>query len=258
MKRLASMALPVLTFFAITAHAVEPFQPVIPLFGERFTPSYAGFDLDPLRVGVETVGVSEALVVQPRGGGFVRSEFRLRLRFKDASTNSQVANFFPLVRTENYPDPVTAVGVTYYCYDQEGFDGFSVDPQTEDFPCDYEFNLGIANDLQSRYLVAGLATYAGYIDGSGETDVSGAAVEVFDPATGSRIWRQQFPVLDGDFFLVDALSGVGDYLGNDGIDEIRIVWERELGNGENRWRYRYYQISNGDFIKQEAFSVSSP
>ncbi len=246
----------ILLWAAHPASAVEPPSAVIPLFNEDQQVELSGIDISATNPGIETVGASDGFQVSPYPPDPVRlrSRLRLRIQINRSSDNMSHASILPFVFTRPYPDPATATNTSYFCED-DGAERFA-DPENEPYPCDFDVNVGIATAGQQRFLVASLATYAGYENQTtGFVDIGAASVEAFDPETGQSLWRRIFNVFSGVWQLEDALSAVGDFLNGDGNDELRVVFARELSSGSIEWRYLYYNIVNGNFIKEDRFRV---
>jgi hypothetical protein len=64
--------------------------------------------------------------------------------------------------------------------------------------------------------------------------------------------------------IIHGISGVGDFLNDDGIDEIRIVTERGIApsatypKGAVQYLWRFYSLDNKVLITQKAFVVANP
>ena len=240
------------------ASAVEPSKPTIVLFNQNIQTFVAGFDLHP-GGGIEAIGLTEVTqsnlpVANPDRA---RSRLKIRVRFKHPGNNSDAGTFRPWVDTKTYPNPYTQQATSYYC--EENGNVYSVDPQQEGFPCDFEANIGIANSGQNRYLVVSLAMFAWYQNQEeGSVDIGQGAVTVYDPASGDEIWRKQWKTTTGDWELEDNLSAVGDYLNDDGNDEVRIVYSRGLPNNAAEMKYQYFDIASGNKIKEKVFTIGGP
>ena len=240
------------------ASAVEPTQPIIPLFNEYLMTNTAGLDISE-HAGIEAPGANESLDIIPGpSAGQVKSRLNFILKVK-GSDNTNLGSFRPSVATMPYPDPSTAVGTSYSCEDDGVFRG--ANPNSEPFPCDYDVNVGIANFGATRYLVTSLALYAAYQNSTeGYVDISRAAVFVWDPVTHAESWHKAWAVTSGGWELVDGLCAVGDFLDSDGADEVRIAYSRDGANGKVVMKYDYYDISTGNEVpnSQQIFSVPSP
>ena len=238
------------------AVAVEPRDAVIPLFNEFQQVQLSGIDASANNAGIEAVGGSEGFQVSayPPDPTRLRTRLRQRLEVRRSSDNVSLYSILPFVFTRPYPDP-TNTNTEYFCEDDGFFRG--VDPENEEYPCDYDLNVGIATAGQQRYLIASIAVYAGYENQTlGEVNIGAASVEAYDPETGQSLWRRIFNAFSGVWELEPSLSAVGDFLNGDGNDEMRVVFVRELNSGAIEWRYIYYNITNGNFIKEDRFRVA--
>lgn len=239
------------------ALAVEPPQPIIPLFNSDLMTNYAGIDWIG-NAGLEAPGINEKLVIRSVSDPTkVRSRVKLKLRTKSSSDNSTLGTFNFYVETKPYPDPDAAFSTSYYCEDY----GYirSAYPTSEWFPCDYDINFGVANSGAKRYLVASAAVYVWYHNAAdGNVDIGRASVTVWDLALGTPPWRKSWPVLSGKWELVDGLSAVGDFLASHSGDEIRIAYWQQKSANQVEMQYKYYRIANGKWIKTDRFIVPSP
>ena len=237
------------------AWAVEAPKPVIPLFDELLMTDVSGIDIT-TDAGIEAPGGNDRFTVRtdPADATRVISRLRFKLVARSSADNSLLETFIPTLDTRSYPDPNTAAGTTYFC-DDDGF--FRVaDPTSEDFPCDHDVNIGVANSGATRYLVTALALYVAYANAAdGLVNLSRATVYVWNPVNGNQLWRRNFNVTSGPWELVPALSAVGDFLDGDGVDEVRIAYQRDLSNNRIQMRYTYYAIANGNEIKEDKFIV---
>ena len=243
---------------SFSALAVESPKPVIPLFNEYLATNVAGIDM-PGSTNIEAVGVNQRLVIRTFADPtVVRSRMKIRLEVQDPDSVVAPQIFEAYVDTKPYPNPDTAVGTNYACED----DGYvvGVDPKAEDYPCDYDLNVGIANDGATQYGVISLAVYSWYANSTdGQVDISRGSVTVFNLTSGGDPCRGEWDVTDGVWTLEDGLSAVGDYLGNDGTDEIRIVYSRVRDNGKVEMKYTYYDISTcGQIGDVQQFKVGLP
>lgn len=257
MFRRLSIVTFVLCLLTTATSAVERPEPVIILFDDDVgLADLAGVDIS-TTAGIETIYATETITIRndPTDGTRRISRQWLRLRVQDEQTNTFIDDFIVFSDTGSYPDPATAVSTTYYCYDGIWEDSYIVNPQIDDFPCEYELGFGIANSNAARYLVTSMATLAAYSNASdGFVDISLAEVQVWNPTTGVRIWRRAWPVQGSVWELDEGLSAVGDFLNSDGVDEVRIVDVRDRG-GSIEARYRYYSIVDGSFLKEDLFRV---
>ncbi len=239
------------------ALAVEAPQPVIPLFNSDLMANFAGIDLIE-NAGIEALAINDKLVILDVSDPTkVKSRMKLNLRAKSSSNNSTLGTFSFYVDTRWYPNPDTAIGTSYYCED----DGYirSAYPTSEEFPCDFDFNFGVANSGATRYLVASAAVYASYYNATaGEFDIGSARVWVWDLTSGTPPWRKTWNVRAGDWELEDGLSAVGDFLISDSGDEVRIAYWRQKSNNRVEMKYTYYDIATGNLIKEDRFIVPSP
>ena len=251
----AIMLLGGLTSFS--ALAVESPKPVIPLFNEYLMTNVAGIDLG-APTGIEAVGGNDSVEVTTTADpSRLKSTLNFKLRLKESFDNSPAGVFDAHVTTGTYPDPDTAVNTNYACEDDGWIVG--VDPSIDDFPCDYDVNIGIANAGATRYLVIGLAVYVYYSNvADGDVDISNGAVTVVNLSNGNK-WRAAWPVADGNWSLEDGLSAVGDFLYDDGTDEVRIVYSRDRLDGKVEMKYLYYEIATGDQIgSARKFTIRVP
>ena len=258
-RSLIQAAVLALTLASGTALAVERPQRVITLFNTTNIQVFiAGIDIT-THTGMEAIGVTDLITsnLPVSNPNKRKSLLEVRLKVMRASNGSYLGSVVPYVGTKSYPDPITSPNTGYYCEEDGGV--INVDPTQEGFPCDFEGNFGIANSGSTRYLVAGLAMFAWYEDETdGTVDIGQASVTVFDPASFSKIWRKTWKNEDGDWELEDNLSAVGDFRSDDGDDEVRIVYSRDLPNHEVEMKYTYYDIATGDKIKQHTFKVAAP
>lgn len=81
---------------------------------------------------------------------------------------------------------------------------------------------------------------------------------MYDPVSYAKLWRKVFKSTSSDWELEDNLSAVGDFLNDDGKDEVRIVYSRELPNHAAEMKYTYYNIKTGNQVKEKTFNVASP
>ena len=258
-KTLLQAALILLSLVSRTAFAVEAPKPVITLFNTINIQVFAaGIDISS-KSGIEALGFAEVTnsnlpVTNPDKR---KSRTKFKIKVKRSTNNSNLGSFVAYVDTKSYPDPYTAVDTQYYC-EVEG-EVFNVDPKIEDFPCDFELNLGIANSGTTRYLVMSLAVFAWYQNvAEGTVDIGQASVTIFDPESYTKLWRKTWKNTAGDWDLEDNQSAVGDYLNADGIDEVRIVYSRGLPNNAAEMKFTYYDIATGSKIKERKFTVASP
>jgi len=244
----------VLPGVAVVATAAERPVPNVPVWGDAFVKNLPGLDLSTM-TGIEGLGANwwKEVRVDPADATRRITRNWMRLRVNSAVDNSQISDMSFFAASGSYPDPATAVNTTYYCSDEGFF--YPTNPLNE-FPCEDSFGLGIATAGATRYLVAGAAFGAAYfVAGGSFTRIGAGSVEVFDPETGASLWRRSWPSFDGTWSLRIRRSGVADYLGDDGVDELRIVQFRGLPDGTLVWRNSFYSIADGSLIKEDRVRV---
>ena len=243
--------------WSFSALAVESPKPVIPLFNEYLATNVAGIDLQ-TDAGIEAIGGNDSVeVLSTSDPDKLKSRLHFKLKAKDSADNSDAGVFDAFVDTLAYPDPDTAVNTNYACED----DGYivGVDPTLDDYPCDYDVNAGIANDGATRYFVIGLGVYAWYQNAAdGQVDIGRVSVTVLNPGSGDTEWRGVWYVTDQNWSLEAGLSAVGDFLYDDGTDEVRIVYSRDLPDGRVEMKYSYFEIATGDPIDEQRFKIGVP
>jgi len=253
---LTGITLMCVSFLAGTVFAVEPPKPVIILFNETGESTLAGIDIA-TNSGIEAIGLSGTLqVLGVSNPDNVKTRRKMKLRVKRSTSNKTLGTYVAYVDTKGYPNPELQEGTSYFC----DFDGFQVvDPTQDDFPCDWNGNGGIANAGATRYLVFSQIMGGSYwTPNDGFVEIGQASVTIFNPENQATLWRKQFKLQSGDWFLDEDFCAVGDYLSDDGVDEVRIVYVREKANGSNEFRYSYYNIATGALVKENTFSVSAP
>jgi len=241
--------------------AAERAAPGIPLFNNYFVLDLAGLDIS-ATPGIENLGANANVEerIDPSDATRRITRYKARLQVHSAIDNSMIAKVDYFAATGSYPDPATAVGVTYFCADDIiDQDFYVVDPTMQQFPCDFSLGIGVANSGATPYLVTGIATAAAYLSMADSfVDLSGASVQINDPESGTMVWRKNFPGTDGNWTIEGDLSVVGDLMGGDGVDEVRIGYSRERPDGTNVFRYLYYEIDTGNFIREDKVATPLP
>tara|TARA_R110000787_G_scaffold20281_26_gene60454 strand:- start:188 stop:1033 length:846 start_codon:yes stop_codon:yes gene_type:complete len=259
----------------ISTHAVadEPFA----LFAQAAddTRSMMMLDVDPTRPGKEVLGLRFDCIESPRNGqDHIRVTQRFRISAK-ALDNTTVFNptALPSVTSGFFPDPSLArfqqggpdetryeASYEHLGYDYESyFRNEAPTPGSDfdycsDYPTGDLFSVGAANSNGTRVIVIGLGLEGlffnddvGYED-SPDTNISRYSVTVYNNVLNSQRWSRNLPAYVGTFKLFPDFAMVGDFLGDDGNDEIRIAYLRGNANDSLTWQYRYYDVLNGNLI----------
>ncbi|WP_028310277.1 hypothetical protein [Derxia gummosa] len=119
----------------------------------------------------------------------------------------------------------------------------------------------------TKVRVFGLGTVGRYVRNSASTNIGRYAFWVFNVGGGKRAgypktWLSYDP---GTGFNVDpSVSGVADFLGGDGVDELRVGLYKDFSasaahpNGYRLWRFSFYNLADGSVIKSVDTVVNNP
>ena len=265
MRLITTLSAALLMTMAQLAHAVEN-RDALPLWTEGEDLGFGiieqlnSLDVYPNVTGIEAIGFNESITAVGAGAGLARMQWRQRIQFRNAASGALIEQF--TLQTRSFAYPTDDNTFDYVCNDQFVFD-LEADNSIDD--CDANIYAGIAETAAGgRYLVVGVSAIIDYFDGfssDGAADVY--KIHVYDLATGNLAWARSFPLEQsagsGDPWELDAgLSGVADYLAEDGTDEVRIAQGRELVGGSWRSRYMYYNLATGASIDTVSFSTSQP
>jgi len=213
-------------------------------------------DFAPGTPGIELIGFNENIGAETSGPNS-RMVWRQRFQFRNAATGAQLAQFTITTKSDWYSNDDSLND--YFCGDEFAttLEGDNSIPD-----CDSMIQAGIAETSSGgRYLVVATSAIIDVL-GPSEDIADVYKVHVFDLATNNLAWAKSWglfaPAGSGDDWELDiGLSGVADYLGGDGTDELRINQGRVQGTN---WRMRnqYYNIATGALIDTVSFSVSQP
>jgi hypothetical protein len=209
----------------------------------------------------------------------------VRLNFKPAGSSQGTSNLASVVSTVQsgpYPDPYAArfqcdgADRTRYCDDESCFDFEDEDGCTnpgnhEDptdgygpsglcgiFPAEPYVGFGIANASGARYLVVGNGLRGKYNNNlDGEKDVSQYRVSVYPQTGGAALATRGVAGQTSSGELAIEASAVGDFLGDDGTDEVRILRVRETATGTT-FSWIYFGIPNLNEIARQTVSTTAP
>ncbi len=241
-------------------HAVENLN-ALPLWlegtgGFGTIEQFNSIDFDPGTAGIESIGFNEGISAETVGPNS-RMVWRQRIQFRNAATGALLTQFTVTTKSDWYSNDDNTND--YFCGD-EFATSLNIDNSIPD--CDAEIQAGIAEtQAGGRYLVIATGSIIDVLGPAGDVaDVY--KVHVYDLATNNLAWAKSWSLLTpggaGDDWEIDiGLSGVADYLGGDGTDELRIAQGREQAPNW-RQRYQYYDIATGALIDTVAFSVSTP
>jgi len=274
------------------ALAIEPTQ-IVPVFRTEFEPedkfrhvAFANFPA----TGSEVLGLTSSCTVSaPDGNGMVKTTSKTRFFYRPATGGANVFTPSPLptVVSLPYPDPQhpnnQCLGENQTEFDEGDFpntenkgcprdpedapyQGSSFDPnQGGDFcggaATGGHFGVGIGTGGSSvQYVVfsdAITGTYRNATTGFSDVDFTNFAIHVYSMA-GARVWTKSFPLLAGAGRLEPVLCGVGDFLNDDGEQELRLARVGETGTGA-AFTYTYYDLDTGAQIgSQVTVNISNP
>lgn len=247
------------------AAAVEN-RDVLPLWFDGPSLTFGGIeqlssiDFSPATPGLEVIGYNERVSGEAAGSGMARTVWRQRFQFRNAANSNLLAQFTITTKSEAYS---TADGSFDYSCGDEYADTLNPDDSIPD--CDLEISAGIAEASQGgRFLVIATSAIIDYFDFQTTDDVADPyKVHVYDLSDNSlawgKTWKLDTPAGSGEDWELDvSLSGVGDFLGDDGTDELRVAQVRPTGASNFRHRYTYYNIETGAVLDTQSFSVSQP
>jgi hypothetical protein len=237
----------------------------------------ADIDIDPSRPGVELLSLAEACQVNgPDGDGLVTVGKLLKIKVYSADGSQVVMapSKASLVTSGAFPDPRLArfqcggANVTNYRAQFAGADadkmtnghGVPVGPGHFNDACAphaFEAVYALCDELPittrglvvarsggNRVLLLGQAMNLQWHNNVANADVnaSGFTVTAF-AMDGSNLWSRSFPAEDAGYAIEGQLARVGDFLNDDGDDEIRV-----LSTGDGGVRYTYIDPLTGKNI----------
>jgi hypothetical protein len=237
----------------------------------------ADIDVDPSRPGVELLSLAEACQVNgPDGDGLVTVSklLKIKLYSADGSQVVMAPSKAGQVTSGAFPDPRLArfqcggANVTNYRAQFAGADadkmtnghGVPVGPGHFNDACaphTFEAAYALCDELPvttrglavarvgaTRVLLLGQAMNLQWHNNVANADVnaSGFSVTAF-AMDGSSLWNRSFPAEEGGYGIEGQLARVGDFLNDDGNDEIRV-----LSTGDGGVRYTYIDPLTGKNI----------
>ena len=266
--------------------AVDPTEEVILLWseGEDISPGTERLIFSSYEAagGPKLIGGADTTNTLPGSTeGMLKCEGKVRIVVRPAAGGAPlfVTNPVTKVTSLQFPDPTLSAnqcgGINHTNYESNdefhgcpspGFEncfGACFDPNVEDIcediiePDDISGG-GMAQGSSDKLVVIGSQVVAEYFQNDTDNDVSVYAIQVYSQ-TGTRLWYKTFNGTASDGFeLLADLSGVGDFLNNDGVDELRIARDKEF---PNVWKhkYQYYDIDTGLQIGNAiTFDVTKP
>ena len=247
-----------------SAIAIEPTRDVFGLWefendGFPSARAVSGIDFFPAEPGIEMLGLNDSLSTSsPNGSGNVKTIGKALFVVRNADSGTVVAEYMATTESGLYPDPSGSAGAstTYLC----GFELLPVDPTQDEFPCEELFGFGAANVGSTRLFIVG-NSFTGFYSNptDGFVDVSRFRVQAFNLRNGNLRWSKTYRLVDSAGWEIEpTLSAVGDFLNDDGDDEVRIVQTRERPNGNHEFHYRYFDAKFGALIKSTTFAVPRP
>lgn len=241
------------------------------------SPSPLAIDLDPAAPGREHLNINffQCTVSTPDGNQKITAQLKVRISANSADGATKVfSTEVPAVSTSKpFPDPRIAAhqcgapGVADYHGDYESFDGpgvtnwrtlgcpaspgnanygkpFTFDSNSLEFCYEFpRFNIGVgtAQKAATRVLLVGVGL-KGVLEKPAFEDVSTFTITAYN-MNGTKRWSKGIPAVSGSGRLVASWARVGDFLDDDGNDEIRIVY---IGS---TYRYVYYDVLTGALTK---------
>lgn len=214
---------------------------------------FSGIDFDDSIPGIETIGFNMNSTTDT-DGSLSRMRWSYRIEFFRSDTDASLAQFRVATSSDWYPNDDT--NYDYYC-NNEFWPDLNNDNSVED--CEPTITVGIAEGSGgSRYLAVGTSLILDYWRFSDEGEADVYKVTIFDLASNQRAWQQAWPLEEGVWELDPALSGIDDYLGGDGVDEVRVARIREYNNGDTGTQYIYLNIATGAEIKRTMMRTARP
>lgn len=263
--------------FSATALAADAPKTIIPVFRVEFEPedkfrSLIFTDYFP-NAGAEVLGLTNSCTRSaPDGNGMVTTTVRTRVTLRSATGGPNLFSVVPAITSLPYPDPANAnnqCGGSNQTEFDEGdypntqqlgcardpgdppYQGQSFDPNG-DSACEQpvvggHFGMGRATGSGDvNYIVfsdAITGTYRNAATGFNDVDAGNFAITVYN-MSGVRAWTKSFGAFTSVGRLEPVLAGVGDFLNDDGEDELRVAYIEE-GGGVTNFRYFYYDIDTG-------------
>ena len=126
------------------------------------------------------------------------------------------------------------------------------------------WSLGIANLKASKVVI--VSTTAPYFP-QGYSPTHQLSGYNITSTNGTKLWTRT--IVDNDplslgvnsgWGLVDFMSGVGDFLKGDGVDEVRLVYIKHNTDGSTDWNYVYLDAGTGIQIPNatKSYHVAAP
>lgn len=242
------------------------------------SPSPLVIDLDPAAPGREHLNINffQCTVSLPDASNKITAQLKVRVTANSADGATKVfSTAVPAAATSKpFPDPRIAANqcgapaVADYHTDYETLDvspyntnvrtlgcpappghafygrPFTFDPSNMDFCGEFPRGyggIGIAQKNATRVLLIGVGL-KGVLEKPAFEDVSTFTITAFN-MDGSKRWSKAIPAVSGGGRIFASWARVGDFLDDDGNDEIRIVYPGST------YRYVYYDVLTGALIK---------
>ncbi len=262
-KSLSPLAAAGLVFASTATQAVENVN-AIPLWSESGVDSFGlveqlnSIDFYPATTGIELIGFTEDITAEDSSANS-RMVWTQRVQVRNASSGASISQFTFTTKSDWYPNDDNTYD--YICGDEYAT---LLNPDNSIPDCDTNISVGIAEAAGGgRYLAIGTAAAIDYFDNISVDEVADPyKVHIYNLSSNTLAWAKTWSPFSpggagGDWELNADLCGIADYINADGTDELRIAQYRPQG-GNIRWRYQYYNITNGALIDTVAFSVPIP
>lgn len=235
----------------------------------RDASGFFSVDLDPTLPGVENISLYPRCTVSARDvNGFVTVTDSVRFVARSADNTTVAFSQAGMLsaKTDPFPDPTDArfscgqPGETSYHLSYEfliSSRDFGCPENTfafeacDEWPMTFLYGFGAAKSGNTRVVIVGNAVHGAY---ERAPDWEGVRIGRYSVGSyapdGTRIWTKTLPAVDPQGYAIfpDAAL-VGDFLGDDGNDEIRIVYISGANNGAFLTKYRYLDVLSGDTIQ---------
>jgi len=160
----------------------------------------------------------------------------------------------------------SATGASFY---REDAGQVTQSAKCTSFPYDRRQGGGVATlATGTKVRVFGIATVGSYYKAAtGNVNIGRYAVYVFNIGGVSRTgYPKSWVASDATtgWNIDPTLSGVADFLGSDGADELRVALYKDVAadathpNGTRTWSYQFYSLADGSLIVKRDITVANP
>lgn len=260
------------TFHAAPAAAVEPTRPAIGIWDTRQPNAqgvFGGVRVSPAANQTDTeiqAAAGGCSLGTVNADGFVTATRKRRVLIRNGDGTTE-GTYDLAVTSLPFPAYGSALSSSTGYYREDGLQT-GINANCGSFPFDRRQGGGIATLADgSKVRVFGLGTVGRYARSGSSTNIGRYAFWVFNVGGSKRTgfpktWLSYDPATG---FNVDpTVSGVADFLGGDGVDELRVGMYKEYAatstrpNGYRVWRFSFFNLNDGSLIKSVDTTVVNP